>query len=60
MTEIERLEDQLKPCPFCGCELVKLRANNQVWWVECADCTACGPSSRNFRIASSAWNGREQ
>lgn len=57
--EIEQLEDQLKPCPFCGCESVKLRNDERFWWAECVGCTARGPLAYNLRIATSAWNRRK-
>jgi len=58
--EVEIEERKLLPCPFCNCEQVNLEQFNDLWYVECVGCTANGPLSQNFRIATNAWNRRSE
>lgn len=33
----------MKPCPFCGNNILKPPERRVVTWVECLNCGACGP-----------------
>lgn len=57
------MENELKPCPFCGDPDVKLfRAHkeNGARWVECITCLTEGPVGFTDRSASVAWNRRAE
>ena len=62
------MENELKPCPFCGGKNIKLNEANRLnenrtqtrtyYYVWCSDCTAQGAYCRTKSKAISAWNGR--
>lgn len=51
-------KDGLRPCPFCGQAVVKVR-EGKTRWMYCPTCGACGPGwFENDEDAISAWNRR--
>jgi len=52
------MNDELKPCPFCGGEQVEMYSPFQdVYRVVCI-CGACGALSHTQEKAAAAWNRR--
>lgn len=54
--------EELKPCPFCGCEHVEV-ANYGIqgyrnWWVCCPHCDAQGPAEDTEAEAIRMWQTR--
>ena len=50
---------ELKPCPFCGgkdFEVVSVYGGE--YYVDCLNCTTCGPSGETYEEAIEAWNRR--
>ena len=48
---------ELKPCPFCNSNDIKLVESNSVWAC-CAFCNAEGPNTKTRKEACKAWNSR--
>lgn len=56
----------LKPCPFCGEEVIDKGCYIEgsapdecfVFFCFCTNCGASGPDTKNLEDAISAWNGR--
>lgn len=48
-------QPELAPCPFCGIGELSI-ADNGVWWVECTDCAATGPTRTTKEQAVADWN----
>lgn len=56
-------EKELKPCPFCGCNIIKRKAEhtllgNIYWSLLCKDCHCGTPGYIKFDDAVKAWNRR--
>ena len=49
---MQQMRDDLKPCPFCGCNAAKIMKK----YVKCDFCMACGPF--NEADPEGAWNER--
>jgi Lar family restriction alleviation protein len=51
---------ELKPCPFCGSNTLKVRKGKYMWWVECCnmDCRALSGVSNLKAKAIEKWNRR--
>lgn len=51
-------EKSLRACPFCGSASVSLTSEpaRPYVWVECDECSACGPTRLNDTEAVSMWN----
>lgn len=53
-------KEELKPCPFCGCEQMNTYKSNNtdIWYVSCDRCGVRteGDTSKEYAIA--AWNRR--
>lgn len=59
--ELECEEEELKPCPFCGCKEINIRAlkvpSENIIWIECDHCQAKTQiNDKNHAIL--AWNRR--
>lgn len=55
----ERMREiELKPCPFCGSEGVICNRFEDVYYVECWDCTAKVESYNGAEDAVARWNVR--
>jgi Lar family restriction alleviation protein len=52
---IERVEDELKPCPFCGSTNLALGTFWTSHRVVCNSCNASGPHKETKRDAKDAW-----
>lgn len=50
--------DNLKGCPFCGCENWAMWVNSSGWHIECNGCLASGPIKDSEYEAEQAWNRR--
>lgn len=54
------------PCPFCGCEHVFAARGDEMEWLYCVQCGACGPEARwergpravSYPWATAGWNRR--
>jgi Lar family restriction alleviation protein len=52
-------EPKLKPCPWCGGEVVMPRNIGAAFhWVDCVECLADGPKTATRAEAIAAWNRR--
>lgn len=49
--------DELKPCPFCGGDRVKV-TKPTMWQAWCMDCKAIGAARLTEQEAAEAWNTR--
>lgn len=49
---------ELKPCPFCGSEDVTCDRFEDVYYVECWDCSAKVETYNGMEDAVSGWNAR--
>lgn len=45
----------LKPCPFCGCEELRIGVLEYIW---CPECGGAGPMGTSDEEAREKWNGR--
>lgn len=48
---------KLKRCPFCNSHDLQFQCSEIVYWVQCMECSAMGPTSRTYNGAKSYWNG---
>ena len=51
---------ELKPCPFCGSENVKIDVDSGIYWCRCIDCKACSSSDFSKEKAVEKWNRRPE
>ena len=51
---------ELKPCPFCGRELLSIEGWKDLFWIECFNCQTEGPSGETKAEAIEAWNRRTE
>lgn len=69
--EAERMNKELKPCPFCGntgrCNSHPYAPNRYRAWVECDSCAASGPpvssdisEAEAQLLAATLWNRRQE
>lgn len=57
---MEKVSKELKPCPFCGGNMQKVKSSGRWgWFVSCA-CAAVGPSADSREGAIEAWNRRSE
>lgn len=49
---------ELKPCPFCNCELVGLNIESVGYSAICSNCDAEGPFCQTEAGAAHKWNNR--
>lgn len=53
--------DELKPCPFCGCERIMKYETDECYFIcECARCNARSADCKNILDAIRAWNRRPE
>lgn len=52
------MDVELKPCPFCGGEILTFRRGKYMWWVKCEQCGAESGVSTKKRDAVEKWNRR--
>lgn len=51
---------KLKPCPFCGSEMIQVERFVTVWVVHCLGCNTYGPGEhKTADQAAKAWNMRK-
>ena len=51
---------ELKPCPFCGRELLSIEGWKDLFWIECINCQTEGPSGETKAEAIEKWNWRAE
>ena len=51
---------ELKPCPFCGRELLSIEGWKDLFWIECINCQTEGPSGETKEEAIEVWNWRAE
>ena len=52
---------ELKPCPFCGGEEFEVvSVYGEEYYVNCLNCTTCGPGGETYEEAIEAWNRRAE
>ena len=61
--EVIKMEDKLKPCPFCGCESATIIDHEDGlgtcdYYVACDRCSATGSFADNLDKAIELWNRR--
>ena len=57
--EAPRGPDALRPCPFCGCDWVRVDSEEDgAFFVRCPDCGAEGPITLVAEHAKQEWNDR--
>lgn len=49
---------ELKPCPFCGSEDVSCGRFEDIYYVECWDCSASVETYNGIEDAIAGWNSR--
>ena len=49
---------KMKPCPFCGSEDVSSGRLEDIYYVECWDCSACVETYSDIEDAVKTWNRR--
>lgn len=47
---------EVKPCPFCGSERLRISNNRVNYWAACRDCAALGPEEKTAEEAVKKWN----
>ena len=55
------MTEELKPCPFCGCDQVltwHIGHYDRPWVVECWRCQTQGPHAITEDVAIKLWNER--
>lgn len=52
------IDNELKPCPFCGCEDMVICDKGTDWSIYCWDCGAVGPIRKSRSDVISTWNHR--
>ena len=55
------VKENLKPCPFCGCEDVSCEEygrNVGMWYIQCHECCAVLPHFDSKQEAATPWNTR--
>jgi len=55
---VEEVEEELKPCPFCGGEPGWWWAPDKQGWIRCPDCGISNKLYNNKQEATSHWNKR--
>ena len=51
-------EDRLKPCPFCGSRVMRVKRSDKWGWFVSCTCAAVGPGAHTRNDAIAAWNTR--
>lgn len=51
---------ELKPCPFCGGNVQKVKSSGRWGWFVSCECAAVGPSADDKGRAIAAWNTRAE
>jgi hypothetical protein len=60
MTDTERKEVELKPCPFCGCNFPEKLTGMGEYWIKCPKCNSSCDMKSNADDCVNAWNKRPQ
>jgi len=57
---VVQLEPELTACCYCGTNrFLKVKQNEEFFWVECLDCNCGGPMVYSKAEAIKKWNGRK-
>lgn len=54
------MDNELKPCPFCGCTDICIDSNGAKCWAMCRKCHGRSWLFDSKEIAVAAWNRRTQ
>lgn len=54
--EVQDANEHMRPCPFCGSENLRVYTYTEDCYVQCQDCSSCGPNGGDPRRAQAAWN----
>ena len=55
-----KTSDCLKPCPFCGGSVQRVKSSGRWGWFVSCQCAAVGPSANTRQLAVERWNERRQ
>lgn len=53
------MNQELKPCPFCGSNHILFREQVGAYEIYCPECDASAGIRKTFEDAAEAWNRRE-
>lgn len=54
------MSDRIRPCPFCGGSVQRVKSSGRWGWFVSCQCTAVGPSASTRELAIERWNERRQ
>ncbi|WP_423803697.1 Lar family restriction alleviation protein [Olsenella uli] len=54
------MSNGLRPCPFCGGSVQRVKSSGRWGWFVSCQCAAVGPSADTRQLAIERWNERRQ
>lgn len=55
-----RTSDHIRPCPFCGGSVQRVKNSGRWGWFVSCQCAAVGPSADTRELAIKRWNERRE
>lgn len=55
-----RTSDRLRPCPFCGGSVQRVKSSGRWGWFMSCQCAAVGPGADTRELAVERWNERRE